>query len=713
MKEEVLELLKDRQLKERTLDDLAKRLNQTETNDYIALIKCMNALEDEGEVIRDRANRYYTPDQMNFVRGILNMNKRGFGFVRVDETREIHISEANLKDAYQGDEVLVEVYYLVGKEEGRIIKVLKRGMTKLVGEVIQGRKDLIVIPDDTKFTKRIIVDAQHAHGAVAGHKVIVEIKSYRPQIKGEIIQILGHKNDPGVDILSIIKAHDVEIDFPQAVYNQIEGIGDTIDYRDMEGRVDLRDEMIVTIDGDDAKDLDDAISLKKLENGHDLLGVHIADVSYYVEEGTPLDQEALSRGTSIYVVDRVIPMLPHKLSNGICSLNEGVDRYAISCFMEIDRQGQVVNHDIKPTIIRSKHRMTYTNVNKILMGDRDLWEEYADAVDLFMRMRKLAKTLRQKRDQKGAIDFDVAEAKVILDEKGHTKEIVPRERGVSDHIIEEFMLCANETVAEHFKWMDLPFIYRVHENPKKDKLKQFIAITRPLGYRIHGSIDNVHPAELSRIIAESKDEKEHTVIATLLLRSMQKARYEEQCLGHFGLADEYYTHFTSPIRRYPDLLVHRLIRTYLFNNDYDKVEHFAQVIPEIADQSSRRERIAIDTERDVEDMKKAEYMEKHIGEVYEGVISSVTSFGFFVELENTIEGLVHMTTLIDDYYVFDDKNLVLIGEHTNRVFRLGNRVKIRVSQVNKKERTIDFEIVQHFNKKKRLIEKTTKRKRRR
>lgn len=449
----------------------------------------------------------------------------------------------------------------------------------------------------------------------------------------------------------------------------------------------------MTIDGDDAKDLDDAISLKKLDNGNYQLGVHIADVSYYVEEGSALDKEAINRGTSIYLVDRVIPMLPHKLSNGICSLNPNVDRFTISCIMEINGKGKVIDHKIIPSIIHSSYRMTYNNVNKILDGDFPLQQQYKDVVPMFFLMEELAMILRKARDQRGSIDFDVNEGKVIVDKNGKAIDVVLRQRGTSDKIIEEFMLKANETIAEHFKWLDLPFIYRVHEYPKEKKLTQFQSIIKPLGYTIKGSLGNIYPKELSKIVEMSKGTDEHTIISTLLLRCMQKARYDEQCLGHYGLADEYYTHFTSPIRRYPDLLVHRLIRNYLFEERFDKAKHFDKIIPQLAEQSSNMERRAIDIEREVEDMKMAEYMSHHIGEEFEGMISSVTSFGFFVELPNTIEGLVHISDLLDDYYVYDEKTLMLVGERTKKQFKISDKVKVRVVSCNTKEKTIDFELV--------------------
>ncbi len=695
MKEMILEVLKDNEFKQRRINELAAHFQMTDTEDYVEFIKLMNHLEDEGSIIRNDFQEYYIPGQMNVLKGVLEVSKKGFGFVKVDEDREFYVSALHMRDAHDKDTVIIEkLKHQKGeREEAKVVRVVERGQTKFVGVVKRGKRDCYVDVDDSKFTKQIFVDAAHLHGAVLGNKVVVEIKAYKPQLKGNIVRIIGHQNDPGVDILSIVYAHDVDIEFPKDVYKQVSEISDTIDEDDIKNRVDLRDEVIVTIDGDDAKDLDDAISLKKLDNGHYRLGVHIADVSYYVREGTPLDVEALKRGTSIYLVDRVIPMLPHKLSNGICSLNPDVDRFTISCFMEIDNDGKVVQHEILPTIIHSNYRMTYNNVNKILDGDKHLQDQYSDVVDLFFLMEELAKVLRKERDSRGSIDFDVNEGKVLVDENGKPYDVILRERGTSDKIIEEFMLKANETVAEHFKWMDIPFIYRIHEHPKLKKLQQFATMVKPLGITIKGSLEKVYPNELSAIIDETKGMDEHTIISTMLLRCMQKARYEDQCLGHYGLASEYYTHFTSPIRRYPDLIVHRLIRTYLFENNLEKANHFERVLPSIAEQSSNRERVAIEIEREVDDMKMAEYMSKHIGEEFEGMISSVTHFGFFVELPNTIDGLVHITDLTDDYYVFDDKNMMLIGEAKGKQFRLSDKVKIRVIAASKKDGTIDFEVV--------------------
>lgn len=698
MEDEILSLLSDDNFLERSIDLLAKKLECTSSEKFIQLVKLMNNLEESGKIVRNKYNHYYLPNQFGMVLGTLTINKKGFGFVAVDgQEKDIFISPDNLKDAFNKDVVLVEINPIGDPEkpEGKILRVIKRGQTKLVGEIKKGKREYYVEADDSKFNKPIYVDHAHLHGAVVGHKVLVEIKVYKPVLKGNVEKILGHKNDPGVDILSIVYDHDAPVEFPKNVYDQIENIPDTLDGIDISDRVDLRNEVVVTIDGDDAKDLDDGISLKKLANGNYYLGVHIADVSYYVKEGSPLDKEAFLRGTSIYLADRVIPMLPHKLSNGICSLNPKVDRFTISCFMEVNQKGEVVDHEIVPAIINSTERMTYTNVNKILDGDQALQLEYSHVKDMFFLMQELASILQEKKAKRGAIDFDVKEAKVVVNGKGETVDVVLRNRGASDRIIEEFMLLANETVAKHFKWLELPFIYRVHEQPKTKKIMQFSSIAKVMGYSIKGSLEHIYPNELSSIIEASKDTPEHTIISTLLLRCMQKARYDEQCLGHFGLADEFYTHFTSPIRRYPDLIVHRLIRKYLFEKciDDQTIRHYQEIMPEIALQSSNREREAIDIEREVDDMKIAEYMEKHIGEEFEGIISSITNFGFFVELDNTIDGLVHVSDLVDDFYFFDEKNLRYVGQRTGKVFKMSDRVKVKVSSASKVDKAVDFEIV--------------------
>ena len=708
MKDRIIELLKDKDYHQRSIEELAWYFEKTSTNDYIDFIKLMNRLEEEGIIARDDENKYFLGNDLDFFKGIIQINKRGFAFVRIDEEREFYVNERNIKDAFDSDEVLVKKLQVSKgeREEAKVIRVINRGKKRYVGEVKKAKRDYYIDVDDIKMNQPIYVDHAHMHGAMVGHKVVVEIKVYKPKLKGDIVKIIGHVNDPDIDILSVVHSYDVDIEFPKDVYEEVSKIGDTVDVDDIKNRVDLRDEVIVTIDGDDAKDLDDAISLKKLSNGNYQLGVHIADVSYYVKEGSPLDKEAINRGTSIYLVDRVIPMLPHKLSNGICSLNPNVDRFTISCIMEINDKGKVVDHKIIPSIIHSSYRMTYNNVNKILDGDFNLQQKYKPVVQLFFLMEELAMILRKNRDERGSIDFDVNEGKILVDKNGKPIDVVLRQRGTSDKIIEEFMLKANETVAEHFKWLDVPFIYRIHEYPKEKKLTQFQSIIKPLGYTIKGSLEHIYPKELSKIVDMSKGTEEHTIISTLLLRCMQKARYDEQCLGHYGLAFDYYTHFTSPIRRYPDLLVHRLIRKYLFEERYDMTSHYANVIPGLAEQSSNRERLAIDIEREVEDMKMAEYMSEHVGEEYEGMISSVTSFGFFVELPNTVEGLVHISDLTDDYYIYDEKTLTLIGERTKKQYKISDKVKVKVVRCNKNEKTIDFELVglkRNFRRKEKVV----------
>lgn len=698
MKEEILALLKDNSYLERSIDLIAAKLNYQSSEQFIKLVKTLNELEDEGLVVRNKYNHYYLPNQFGMVLGTLTLNKQGYGFVTVEnQEKDIFIPQSGLKDAFNKDTVLVEITKTSDdkKPEGTIVKVVSRGQTRFVGEVKKGKRECYVEVDDRLFNNPIFVDHAHLHGAVVGNKVVVEIKVYKPYLKGDIVKVLGHRNDPGIDVLSVVYEHDAPVEFPQIVFDQISDIKDSVNADDLDGRVDLRNEVIVTIDGEDAKDLDDAISLKKLDNGNYYLGVHIADVSYYVGEGTPLDKEAFARGTSIYLVGRVIPMLPHKLSNGICSLNPHVDRLTISCFMEVDPEGKVVDHEIVPSVINSTERMTYTNVNRILANDQAIQLQYSHVKDLFFLMEELASILQKKRFKRGAIDFDAKEAKVIVDDRGNPVDVVLRQRGIGEHIIEEFMLLANETVAEHFYWLELPFLYRVHENPKPEKLLQFANVAKTLGYTIKGSLENVYPNELSTIIEASKDTPEHTIISTLLLRCMQKARYDEQCLGHFGLADEFYTHFTSPIRRYPDLIVHRMIRRFIFENTVDKktIRYYQELMPEIAEQTSYREREAIDIEREVDDMKMAEYMEKHLGEEFEGTITSITNFGFFVELDNTIDGLVHVTDLTDDFYYYDERNLRYVGQRNGKVFKMSDRVKVRVASASKKDRTVDFEIV--------------------
>jgi len=604
-----------------------------------------------------------------------------------------------------GDIVLVRVSTQSSgsRREGTVEKIIERGLTQIVGTYSESNHFGFVIPDDKKIANDIFIPKAAKNGAVDGHKVVVKLTAYpegRTSAEGEVIQILGHKNDPGVDILSIIHNNGLPLEFPDDVLQQAIDTPETIAESDLENRRDLREQVIVTIDGADAKDLDDAVTVTKLDNGNYRLGVHIADVSHYVTEGSPIDREAYDRGTSVYLVDRVIPMIPHRLSNGICSLNPKVDRLTLSCDMEIDSAGHVVNHEIFQSVIKTTERMTYSDVNKILVDkDEELREKYEPLVPMFEDMEQLAAILREKRMNRGAIDFDFKEAKVLVDEEGHPTDVVIRERSVAEKLIEEFMLVANETVAEHFHWMDVPFIYRIHEDPKEEKLQRFFEFITNFGYVVKGKANDIHPRALQEIVEAVEGTPEEVVINTVLLRSMQQAKYDPESLGHFGLSTDYYTHFTSPIRRYPDLIVHRLIRTYLIEGKTDSatLEHWGMIMPDIADHTSKRERRAVDAERETDDLKKAEYMLDKIGEEFDGMISSVTNFGMFVELPNTIEGLVHVSAMNDDYYRFDERHLAMIGERNAKVFRIGDEIKVKVINVNKEERAIDFEVAGMIN----------------
>jgi ribonuclease R len=665
-------------------------------------MKLLNELEEEGELVRTRTNRYGIPQKMNLMRGEVIMNPKGFAFIKTDDQEEdIFVAPGELNGAMNKDKVLVRLQQESGgaRQEGTIIRILERGTTQTVGTFSDDKYFGFVIPDDKRIPSDIFIPKNQTLGAVDGHKVVVEITKYaegRMNAEGHISKILGHKNDPGVDIISVIHKHGLPGEFPDDVIEQANGVPDEIDPKDLENRRDLREETIVTIDGADAKDLDDAVQVKRLDNGNYLLGVHIADVSHYVGENSPIDREAYERGTSSYLVDRVIPMIPHRLSNGICSLNPQVDRLTLSCDMEITPQGEVVNHDIYESVIRTNERMTYTDVRKILEEeDKEVTKRYESLVPFFKNMEDLAAILRKKRFDRGAIDFDFKEAQVLVDEESNPVDVVIRERSVAERLIEEFMLAANETIAEHFHWMKLPFVYRIHEDPDEAKLNQFLEFITNFGYVVKGTSNSVHPRALQELLESVKGESEETVINTMMLRSLKQAKYDPGNVGHFGLAAEFYTHFTSPIRRYPDLIVHRLIRTYLIEGKTGRktVEKWEEKLPEITKHSSEMERRAEDAERETDELKKVQYMEDKVGEEYSGIISSVTNFGLFVRLPNTIEGLVHVSYLTDDYYHFDQSNYIMTGERTANTFRIGDEIEVRVANVNVDERVIDFEVI--------------------
>ncbi|MBO8176211.1 MAG: ribonuclease R [Bacillus sp. (in: Bacteria)] len=708
--EKLLHYMKDEAYKPLTVQELEEAFGIEDSAAFKEFVKALVYMEEKGLVVRTRSNRYGLPEKMNLIRGKLTGHAKGFAFVVPDDPNldDIFIPPNETNDAMHGDHVLVRVSSESSgaRREGTVVRILERGIKEVVGTYTESKYFGFVIPDDKKLASDIFIPKNANMGAVEGHKVVVKITTYpegRKSAEGEVIKILGHKNDPGVDILSIIHKHGLPQSFPDDVMKQANETPDTISEEEIANRRDLRNEMIVTIDGADAKDLDDAVTVKRLENGNYKLGVHIADVSYYVKEGSPIDREAFERGTSVYLVDRVIPMIPHRLSNGICSLNPKVDRLTLSCEMEIDPQGEVIHHEIFQSVIKTTERMTYSDVNKILVDkDEELRKKYEPLVPMFELMEELASILRDKRMKRGAIDFDFKEAKIIVNEEGKPTDVVIRERSVAERLIEEFMLIANETVAEHFHWLDVPFIYRIHEDPKEDKLHRFFEFITNFGLVVKGTANSVHPRALQEILEAVEGKPEEMVVSTVMLRSMQQAKYDPESVGHFGLSTDFYTHFTSPIRRYPDLIVHRLIRTYLIEGKMDEATRakWEQQLPEIAQHSSQMERRAVDAERETDELKKAEFMEDKIGQEFEGIISSVTNFGMFVELPNTIEGLVHVSYMTDDFYRYDERHYAMIGERTGNVFRIGDEITVRVINVNKEERSIDFEIVGMKNNRK-------------
>ena len=661
----------------------------------------MDALEAEGKVHVSQKGKYLKGAGRT-LRGVYQAHPRGFGFVTIEgETDDIFIPEKETNGALHGDtvEILLTASPEGKRKEGKIVKIAERGTAKIVGlyQVAKGKHYGFVIPDNQRFLQDIFVPEERAKGAVDGHKVVVELTSYgsdNAKPEGKIVEILGHVNDPGVDIMSIVKSYDLPVEFPEKVMNQAERVPEEVSDADMAGRKDLREWVMVTIDGEDAKDLDDAVSLTRTEDGKNwILGVHIADVANYVQERSALDREALHRGTSVYLANRVIPMLPHRLSNGICSLNAGVDRLAMSCIMTVDAKGDVIDHEICESVIRVNERMSYTSVKKILEDhDEEETTRYIDLVPMFEEMEQLAGILRNRRHQRGSIDFDFPESKIMLDEEGHPMEIRSYDRNVATKIIEDFMLLANETVAEEYYWREIPFVYRVHETPDEDKIKKLAILINNFGYSLHIS-DEVRPGQIQKLLAKIQGTPQETMISRLALRSMKQARYTPENDGHFGLAARYYTHFTSPIRRYPDLQIHRIIKDDLRGRmNEKKMEHYQTILPEVTRQASETERRAEEAERETIRLKKAEYMEAHIGEVFEGVISGITNWGIYVELSNTIEGLVHVANMYDDHYDYYEDRYEMVGEHTGKTYKLGETVYVRVIDADCLTRTIDFEM---------------------
>ena len=664
------------------------------------LQEVLDALLQEGKIEVSQKGKYQKSRGV-FLTGVFTAHPKGFGFVSVDGMEEdVFIPEDQVHGAMHQDTVQITVKpgQSGKRREGAVNRIVKRGTDRIVGLYQESRNFGFVIPDNERYTRDIFVPKEDSGGAVNGHKVVVELVSYgtdRKSPEGKVVEILGHISDPGTDILSIVKGYDLPVEFPEKVMRQAERVPDRISEADMQGRTDLRDVQMVTIDGEDAKDLDDAVSLE-MNGGQYILGVHIADVANYVQEGSALDREAFERGTSVYLVDRVIPMLPRRLSNGICSLNEGQDRLALSCIMTIDQRGKVLDHVIAETVIRVDRRMTYTSVKKILEEqDAEESARYEELVPMFQRMQELAGLLRARRRARGSIDFDFPETKVILDEKGEPVEIRPYDRNTATKIIEDFMLIANETVAEDYFWQELPFVYRTHENPDPDRMKKLSTFINNFGYSIRFREDEVHPKELQKLLERLEGTPEETLISRLTLRSMKQAKYTTECTGHFGLAARYYCHFTSPIRRYPDLQIHRIIKDSLRGRmNQEKIEHYRKILDEVAKQSSERERRANEAERETIRLKKAEYMSRHLWEEYEGVISGVTGWGLYVELPNTVEGLVHVASLQGDYFEYNENAYEMVGQRTGKTYRLGQTVRVQVVKADRTTRTVDFELAE-------------------
>ena len=701
MREEIIELL-GKEKRALSATEICDKLNLNTAGELKKLLDDLRILEEGYTVYRSNKDKYMLFENSHLLKGRLSVNKKGFGFVIVDgRDEDIYIDAKNMNGALNNDLVVVEE--LKGqngkKTEGRVVKVLKKENNLIVGEykIIDGNPHFI--PDDKKLRMEIILDNKDLDDLVDGHKIQVSIVKEMGKYKylGELVKIIGHKNDPGVDILSIIYDHGINDVFTDEVMEEVNALPSEVLDSDREGRKDLTDMTIFTIDGDDTKDIDDAISISKKGENY-ILGVHIADVSYYVKEGTALYKEAYSRGTSVYLVDRVVPMLPHKLSNGICSLNPNVDRLAISCIMEITPNGKIVSHDIFESVIRSRIQMTYKKVNKIL-NDEETPEGYEPFKDDLKLMWELAKILRKEKLSRGYLDFDVDEPKILVDENCKPYDVVLRERGKGENMIEDFMIAANETVAEHVFYMGLPFVYRVHEVPDNEKVEGFLNSISMLGYHIVGDRNFVYPKSMKKILDQLRDKEGFEILSTLLLRCMKKAVYKPENLGHYGLASKCYTHFTSPIRRFPDTTVHNLLRKYIFNEPNDKelnrlIEYWEENLPALCDLASEKERDSIDCERDVESMKMAEYMESHIGEEYDGTISSVMNFGLFVQLDNMIEGLVHISEIKGDYYTFDETTHTLRGEKKGKMYKLGQKVRVVVTNASKENSTIDFNLVE-------------------
>ena len=699
-KETILEFMKDTsyvpmKLKEMTQVLMVPKEEQEELRDIL------NELESEYKIRKNRKNKYIIMDD-KYIEGTFRAHEKGFGFIDITQDEHIHISSENTNDALNGDVVLVKILDENVKQkskEGKIVKIIKRDIEKIVGTFQDSKNFGFVVPDDKRIVTDIFISKKNFLGAKNKQKVVVKITKYPQKGKnaeGKIVEVIGDIDEAGVDMECLIKEYGLPYEFSKDVIEEAKNIKEEVEKKDIPNRVDLRNETIFTIDGEDAKDLDDAVCVKKLPNGNYKLGVHIADVSYYVKENSKIDKEALNRGTSIYMLDRVIPMLPKNLSNGICSLNAKKDSFTLSVEMEIDENGNVISSEIFKAVINVTERMTYTNVNKILENsDKKITKKYEKYIEEFKIMADLAHILEDRRKLQGSLDLDIPESKITLDENGRAVDVGKYELTFANTLIEQFMLTANETIAEKFYWLEAPFIYRVHEVPNMEKVVELNKFLYNFGYKIKGSKDNIHPMAFSKILEDIKGKEEEMVISTLILRTLKVATYQSQNKGHFGISSKYYCHFTSPIRRYPDLFIHRMISKYL-DKKYDIEEEFKEKYKQLAtkdaEQSSDREKIAQKVERDSQDLKKAEYMQNKIGEVYDGIISSVTAFGIFVELENTVEGLIRFENLGEnEYFIYDDEHKHLISNKTSKIYKLGDKIKIRVIEANKETRKVAFE----------------------
>ncbi len=701
-REKLVEFMEEKAYKPMMKEELSKifDIHKNQKKDFY---KLLDQMEKEGQIIKTRTNTYGVPERMNLVVGKLQSTAKGYGFVIPDnkELKDIYISSDDLNGAMNRDKVVVRLTKIgtdTRKPEGEIIRIIERTNNTIVGTFEKSRNFGFVVPDDNRIGMDVFIPKSQINGAKDTQKVVVEITKWptgRRSPEGKVIEVLGYANEIGTDILSIIRKHHLSEEFPIEVLQEADAISKEVEEEDLKGRLDLRDKTIFTIDGADAKDLDDAVSVEKLKNGNYELGVHIADVSHYVKENLPLDKEALKRGTSVYLVDRVIPMLPRRLSNGICSLNPHVPRLTLSVFMEIDKNGSVINHKAHESVIESKARLVYTDISDILEhDDKELKEKYKDILNELKTMEELCNILRRKREKRGSIDFDFDEAKIVLNEEGKPIEIRKAERRIANKMIEEFMLICNETVAEFMYWTQTPFIYRIHEDPDEEKMNEFNRFIYNFGYTLKG-IQQIHPKELQSLLKKVEGKKEETVINTLMLRSLKKAIYSHESVGHFGLAAKYYTHFTSPIRRYPDLQIHRIIKEFITSGiNQKRKQKLEKMLPEVAEQCSIRERLADEAERETEDLKMVEYMSERLGEEYEGIISGVMPFGIFVELDNMIEGLVHVSMLIDDYYIYDEQNYCFIGERTKKTYKMGDVVRIQVAKADISKKEIDFTLIE-------------------